>query len=191
MKPKLLIREVFETQSMEPLEDLYLEHRKTFIKWLGDKFGASKEEAEDIYTDAFIALYENIISGKLSEKDLTVQLKTYLFSIARNKTLSQFRQAVRFQEFIKEVEAIERSFGNEESKVNEEMADSLYRVFMVCFQKLQSIQQELSTRFHYHKKKMKDIATELKYKNANSAKRAKNNCMNKLRECCAENMHTL
>src|SRR4051794_41115573 len=69
----------------DALQQFYSAHRREFISWVQKAFGYPPEEATDIYQDSIIVVYENILSEKITS--LNASLKTYLFSIGKNKLL--------------------------------------------------------------------------------------------------------
>lgn len=67
------------------IEELYLLYKSPFFSWASPRFSLSEAEMTDCWQDSVIAFYEQVVSGKLQKLDVT--LKTYLFSIGRNKLL--------------------------------------------------------------------------------------------------------
>lgn len=73
------------------LDNLYLELKPAFMDWCYGKYKLNEADSLDVWQDTIIAFYEQTVSGKLTK--LEVSLKTYLFSIAKNKILNRFRTA--------------------------------------------------------------------------------------------------
>ena len=67
---------------------------KKILNFLQNRYGLSEDDCKDVFQEAFIILYENIQSGKLTE--LTSSLSTYFVSICRNKALEFLRGSSRF-----------------------------------------------------------------------------------------------
>lgn len=60
------------------------------IAYIKKEFSMTDDDAEDLFQDSFLALFQNVKSGKL--KKLTSSLSTYFISICRNKALKMMRQ---------------------------------------------------------------------------------------------------
>ncbi len=73
--------------SSEKLNDFLEQSRAKTLTFLSQRFTAlSDADLEDVYQEASVALYTNIIDGKL--KTLTSSLYTYFLSIAINQALT-------------------------------------------------------------------------------------------------------
>ena len=70
------------------LRKIYEKNREPFIKF-SRKYNVEKYDALDIYQDAIIVLYENIVSGKIT--DLKSKVSTYLFAIGKYKIFQMHR----------------------------------------------------------------------------------------------------
>jgi len=71
--------------------DLYNEYKNPFFLFIKGKVTAlDNENIQDLYQEAWYAVYKNIKDGKLLE--LTSTLKTYLFQIGRNQALSLIKR---------------------------------------------------------------------------------------------------
>ena len=60
------------------LKKIYDDNREAFIKF-SRKYNIESYDAIDIYQDAIIVFYENIVNGKIT--DLSSKISTYLFAI--------------------------------------------------------------------------------------------------------------
>ncbi len=69
-----------ESRGTAILDDIYIEYKDEFFNF-GRKYGAGRQALTDIYQDAIIIFYENVVSGKLTE--LRSSIKTYIFSIGK------------------------------------------------------------------------------------------------------------
>ncbi len=75
----LLIR----ANDQRAMKELYNNHLQPFISWAGRKFPyCSREDIEDVYHDAYLQLYTNVLEGRLT--DLWVKIGVYLFAIGKN-----------------------------------------------------------------------------------------------------------
>ncbi len=68
------------------------QYNKT-VGYLQKTFGLRLDDCQDIFQEAFITLFQNIKTGKLTE--LTCSLSTYFTSICRNKAMEVLRDAAK------------------------------------------------------------------------------------------------
>ena len=71
------------------VRELYYGHRDPFFNF-GKKYGLDYDDIADIYQEAFIALREHAINGKLD--DLKSSVKTYLFGIGKFKIYDRLKE---------------------------------------------------------------------------------------------------
>ncbi len=163
------------------LAELYEAQREPFINWMRGKYSISEEDVLDVYQESIIALYRNILDGKLTE--LKSRVSTYLFAIGKNIWLNRHRKMDReiaftfkfTDEHQKEVKVNEMSIeayhgiSSELLKVVSEMvvnmADPCYSILKL------SLLYDLST---------KEILKQLDYKNASVLYTQKNRCLKKV-----------
>lgn len=197
-----LIQTVYQRQDMAPLGELYQEHRSYFVKWLMKEYACEEEDAKDIFMDVLINFYEQIVTGKLRSQDLKVEIETYLNAMGKNQQLTLVKKKVRFAKVIAEVKAqaatteaapdvFELQEREEEEKAWLAQVEAQQEVFHRCFRQLKQQAQQLLTMFYYDRKKMREIAEDLQYKDANVAKRMKHYYLNQLRRCCFESSSSI
>ena len=133
-----------------------------------------KEEMEEAYNDALLAVYQQIKEGKLDE--IRISLNAYVLRVAKNKALdrarSMSRHAKNMQDFI-----FYESFSRIISNNNEENHQLLVWVGEVV-NNLQSPCKELLRFYYYDDLPLKQVAAVMKYKNQDVAKTKKSKCMN-------------
>jgi RNA polymerase sigma factor (sigma-70 family) len=155
------------------LTDLYTRYRTEFIQWLSSRLGCDGELAKDIYQQSILIFYENIQSGKLTT--ITSQVKTYLFSIGRNKYYEAVREQRKRESFILE-KSDDESFPEE---LLQQVEANLDRLGEPC--------RSLLIEYYYHKRSMEQLVAMFDYKNADSAKNQKYKCLERLRKLMKEN----
>ncbi|MCU0393630.1 MAG: sigma-70 family RNA polymerase sigma factor [Thermoflexibacter sp.] len=139
-----------------------------------------EEDAQDIYQEAVMVLYE-----KIKDKDfkLSSSLKTFIYSISRNKWLYKLRQegtgGISFDDvenFVEDLDVVDdaQNFDNEHIDYDHLLHEALQKMDDTC--------RKLLEHFYYHKLSLDIIAQKLGYNNANTAKAKKNKCMNRARE---------
>jgi RNA polymerase sigma factor (sigma-70 family) len=167
------IVEQIKQEGDRALTDLYVRYRTEFIQWLCGRLGCDKELAKDIYQQSILIFYENIQSGKLTT--LTSQVKTYLFSIGRNK----YYEAVREQR---------KSDAFKPDEVEEEaLPEELLQKVEAKLEILGEPCRSLLIAYYYHKRSMEQLVLMFDYKNADSAKNQKYKCLERLRKLMKEN----
>lgn len=148
---------------------LYELYRVEFVGYARRCFSLGEADAEEIYQDSFIALYENVKQGRLTQ--LTVSLKTYLFRIARNKILNARRDAAGKSG---ELHDALPATGNDDWAARQEMV----------YHTVQQMQEPCSTvltLYYWERRSMEEIAREMNYAGAQVAKNRKLACMRKLK----------
>jgi len=155
------------------LTDLYTRYRTEFIQWLCGRLGCDAELAKDIYQQSILIFYENIQSGKLTT--ITSQVKTYLFSIGRNKYYEAVREQRKGEAFVPE-NSDDESFPEE---LLQQVEANLDRLGEPC--------RSLLIEYYYHKRSMEQLVAMFDYKNADSAKNQKYKCLERLRKLMKEN----
>ena len=148
----------------------------------------SKEQAKDIFQDAYIAVWKNIKNDKFIPKNDTA-INGYLYTIAKNKWMD-YLQSLEYKkntsyEFVKH--KMEENLPSD--KANEPNADldltseqeKKMKLAMKAFKHLGKPCKDLLEKFYFEKKSMTEIAEELSI-DAASTRNKKYRCMQKLRE---------
>jgi RNA polymerase sigma factor (sigma-70 family) len=160
-----------DPKAMEYLYQQYWPVIAHFV-WLNQ---GRQEEAEDLFQDGIIILYE-----KLLNKDFYLQysLKTYLYAICRNQWLKRLRDKKKMMikdpdEFLENIPEIKE----------DEAADlpddaQLYQ----AIQDLKDPCYTLIIGFYYQRMNMEQLAQALHYATPNVAKQIKFRCLERLRK---------
>jgi RNA polymerase sigma factor (sigma-70 family) len=130
----------------------------------------SDEDAYDVFQDAIIVLYKNIVQPDFN---LSTDLKGYLFGIARNIWNGQLRYKRKLAELNIDIA--------EESDIEEIIDPVLERAVSRSFQKLKSDCQSVLTLFS-EGCSYEDIAVKMGLKNETYARRKKYLCKEALME---------
>jgi RNA polymerase sigma factor (sigma-70 family) len=166
----------------EALRYLYKKYYPVVLRLITQNSG-DEQDAEDIYQESLMVLYEK---AKDTNFKLSSSLKTYIYSISRNKWLYKLRQEgagrVSFEEVEDYIEVAEESqyFDNETIDYDEMVGEALKKMDETC--------RKLLEYFYYHKLSLDIVAQKLGYNNANTAKAKKNKCMNRARSIAKELM---
>jgi len=132
------------------------------------------EDAEDIFQEAILVLFNQIKKGELV---LTCQLKTYFYSICRNLWLKAIKKRR-----IKTVEIQDKeAFVNIEAstietiEINEEK-----QAMLELLKQLGEDCQSVLTYFYYERLQMKEIAIRMKFASDQVARNKKVKCLKQL-----------
>ncbi len=150
------------------------------------KNSGSKEQAKDIYQDAFVAVWSNIKSGKFEVRSES-SINGYLYTISKNKWLDYLRS----KHYKKTTNLPNQEFNNHSDVNIDEKDDDILKEkrlenVMQAFKGLASGCKTLLTKFYFEKKSMETIAEELNLDPA-STRNKKYRCMQKLREIALKN----
>lgn len=149
-----------------------------FLFWLSS---GEEKDAEDIFQDAIIIFYNQVKEESLK---LTVSLRTYLFSIARNRWLKTLRKQKKEVRLTEEHEYIVL----EEDTLAEELEfDETIRAIQATIAQLGKDCQQILRYFYLEKVRIKEIMSLLNYKSVQSVKNKKGRCIQKLKDKLRQN----
>ncbi len=158
------------------LQQFYSAHRREFVSWVQKGFGYPPEEAADIYQDSIIVVYENILSEKITT--LNASLKTYLFSIGKNKLLRKIDKDKKMESehgSITRLTEVGAEF-DDEQELNER-----YQAFAEHFETMGDPCKSILQLFYFRNLAMQTIATMMGYKNEDVVKSQKVRCLKTLK----------
>lgn len=157
---------------------IYSYYKIDFCSWIISKFNVAKEEAEEIFQASLLALIENLKSGKLSS--FSSSLKTYLFSIGKNKCLDYLKKKKRYTVF-SFYKFVLYDDGDQELIRKKEFEDKLNLVLEIL-EEIGPPCYVLLSMFYYENKNWASIANALGYKDEHSARSMKYKCIQKIRK---------
>ena len=145
------------------------------------KNSGGKDEAKDVFQEAFVAVWHNIKCNKYTPVG-EASINSYIFTIAKNKWMDVLRSkgfkktvvTSKLKHFEVPVEAFSEQ--NDDILENKRLQDT-----MQAFNNLGDACKNLLTKFYFEKKSMQLIAEELAI-DAASTRNKKYRCMQKLRE---------
>ena len=158
------------------IADFYKSCRNEFIGFALKNYRLSIELSKEIYQDAFLVMYRNIISGKLTE--LKSSLKTYLFQIGKNQIHNELRRESRLSDIGSQSGIQDNSLHDFDS--NSEKENLIRKAVRQSILKLSEKCRELLRLFYYEKKKHEEIMLILNYSTVDSVKTQKYKCFKKL-----------
>ncbi|MBM1105702.1 sigma-70 family RNA polymerase sigma factor [Aurantibacter crassamenti] len=167
------------------LKKVYEENREKFLNF-AKRYNLTEEENIDVYQDAYVIFYDNVMSGKV--ESFTSSISTYLFGIGKYLIFDQMRKN-------------KKTVGNnfDLSRVGE--SDELVSTFEIekpgltteqqllrkYFETLGKKCQELLTLFYYRGLTIQEIMETGGYNSENVVKSQKSRCMKTLKERITEN----
>lgn len=136
----------------------------------------SAEEAQDIFQEAMIVLYEKVRSGSF---ELNCQIKTYIYSVCRRLWLKRLQQLNRYSP---EVPGLESVVPVEEEIEDHEKRNAEFEMMDKAINSLGEPCRSLLEAFYLQKKNMQEIAAGFGYTNADNAKTQKYKCLMRLKK---------
>ena len=172
----------FRNDNQRATTHFYAKHRDVFFRDIGKYYLIRDTDLlSEIYQESVVRLWKNIKNGKLSENNLTTSLAGYLYSVGRLVALEILRR-----------ENITLKNTINEDDLSKLKADTMAGEWLGC-----ETEQEIAVRkavyamgepcsplllmFYWDKLSWEAIASELHYKDANSAKTQKYKCIQKLK----------
>jgi RNA polymerase sigma factor (sigma-70 family) len=167
----------FRNHDMSALQFVYQSYRRDFIKWASFKYSIEPEVAEDVFSDAVIDVYQNVLSERYHKSD-RASLKSYLFEIGKNKILNILNRQRISETHLKIIANQQGSSYNNifESNKNQEITNKVKELLELIDDKCQKV----LTLFYFHNLSMEDIAGEMDFKNEDVAKNKKLKCLKRL-----------
>lgn len=172
-KENRLIEQI-QSGDQKGIERIYTQFKTEFLVY-SSRFSVSDEDALDIYQDSIIALYENILSGKLTS--LTSSLKTYLFAIGKYKIYNSLKVKVVIED-IDDYEFLLEEESDDEFLLREENVKKLQQAYQTLGGKCQKVVK----LFYYENLTIEEIKDRLGYASKDVVKSQKSRCIKQIRE---------
>ncbi|WP_178987701.1 RNA polymerase sigma factor [Winogradskyella schleiferi] len=177
--------EAVKNNDPQVLKNLYVNNYPK-IEILVLRNSGSKDQAKDIYQDAFLAVWQNIKQDKFIPKSES-SINGYLYTIAKNKWLDVLRSSG----YKKTIVASQLGHFEIKDEENNDIDDDILKDkrledVMLAFKNLGQACKSLLRMFYFEKKSMKLIAEELALDSA-STRNKKYRCMQKLKSLALKN----
>ena len=162
------------------LRHVYEDNRDKFLNY-AKRYHLSEAENIDVYQDAYVIFYENIMSGKVM--DFTSSISTYLFGIGKYLIFDRMRKnkkTIRGEFDFSMVGENDRVIDEIEIEKKELTVEQqlLQQYFRVLGQKC----QDLLTLFYYRGFSIQEIMQAGGYNSENVVKSQKSRCLKTLKE---------
>ncbi|CAM4081292.1 RNA polymerase sigma factor [Zobellia roscoffensis] len=166
--------------SDELLRRVYESNRLKFLNY-ARRYNLSEEENIDVYQDAYVIFYDNVMSGKL--ESLTSSISTYLFSIGKYLIFDKMRKNKKVVTGDYDLSRV----GETDEQVNtfdveRQTLTTEQELLKKHFGSLGDKCQELLTLFYYRGFTIQEIMETKNYNSENVVKSAKSRCMKTLKE---------
>lgn len=167
------------------LKKVYEENRDKFLNY-ARRYNLSEDENIDVYQDAYVIFYNNVMSGKIDS--FTSSISTYLFSIGKYLIFDIMRKNKLKVKGDFDMSVV----GNEDALVNTIEVEqpgltTEQALLQKHFGELGKKCQELLKLFYYRGYTIQEIVVEGEYNSENVVKAAKSRCMKTLKERIKEN----
>lgn len=160
----------------QALDKLYEDHYPVILQMVTKNSG-SNVEAEDLFQEAMLVLYDNVTQGDFQ---LTCRLNTYIYAVCRRLWLKQLKEKSRFpsENYLnsQDLEGTEldiQRHWDEEARF-EQMKKSLVLLGEPC--------SSIIKDFYISGLSMQEISTKFGYTNADNAKNQKYKCLQRLKK---------
>ena len=168
------IIDLLKRNDEKTIRTVYNDYKKRFILF-AKRYNISEQDTIDIYQDAFIALIENVKSGKVDE--IKSSLSTYLFGIGKFMIFQKFKKNEQIH-IADDLESIEV----EDDLYSEDDIDSQVRLLQKGLDKLGEQCKKVLLLFYYEEKKLDEIQEQLGYTSKDVLKSQKSRCLKQLKE---------
>lgn len=163
------------------IKEIYMENYPAAKKYILLNRG-TQEQAEDIYQEAFIAMWRNIRLNRFESRNEN-SLKSYLLQIVKNKWIDHLRSAQYRNTVLLNESDVEH---NIELPSPEEQEKIL--LIKEHFKNLGDTCREVLQRFYYRKESLKTIANVFDWTEA-TARNNKYRCIERLRKSLQQNQY--
>lgn len=171
------LKEAFQKDAESTMKNVYTSYRAEFLAF-ARSYNLQEDDVLDAYQETHIALYQNLIDGKINYSSSTV--KTYLFSIGKHKLLNTIKKLKGKEE----VAYNDNLITNYTEYISEERNETL----VMSIKALGNSCREILTLFYYRKYSIEAIMQAMQMKNENTVKAAKSRCLKQLKGMMNKNV---
>lgn len=165
------LRHALLANRTQVLTELYRQSFPPVCRYIGRR-GGSEADAQDVFQDALVLLYEQATSGTLV---LTASVSTYLLGISRNLWRQELRRRARLAP-----EALSEELAAGLAEETEAPAESAFAV-LDYVERLSEKCKNVLLSFYYFQQPLTQIAERQGYRSVRSATVQKFKCLERLR----------
>lgn len=159
------VLELIKAGNEKALEFLYRKNYRMVVKMIMKNSG-TEDEAKDVFQDALIVFWEKVKSNNLV---LTSKISTYLYSVSQNLWRKELDRKAR-----NSGDMVERPTHIEWEK------QERIQVIQNCLKSMGETCRKILMLYYFDKMSMQDLAREMGFANADTAKTKKYKCKNEL-----------
>jgi RNA polymerase sigma factor (sigma-70 family) len=191
MKDNNLLREPIESQLSlirkgdgRFLRTLYESKRPGFVGWFQKTYGMGRQQAIDLFQNAFSAFYFNVKDGKIVVLKSTID--TYIFGIGKIMMKETFRKEAKLVDIdeLLEADLADYSIFHRENETHDN------RIVRMILDKLEDPCKTLLTLYYFRNFSLESIAESMGYKNQGVVKKKKCLCLKSVRSLLIESKLT-
>lgn len=178
--------DTLRTGAPDAFEQLYVNHREDFFSWAGRRFEAGRQDMEDAWQDAVVALYQQVCEERLTH--LSCSIRTWLFATGFRRLLNNHRKLKRIywrdtidDALIKGL-AEDVAENAENSERSKRLLDAMNILSPQC--------REMLVERYYHEQSIESIKTTWQFNNANTTSASLSRCLKKLKQLLRESLGT-
>ena len=171
------LKSIKKEERHSALTSIYESNYDTVSNFVLNNNGTA-EDAEDIFQEGVIALYEQVVGGLYKGKS---SISTYLYAICKNLWLKQLRRHKLFK-----AHKSNSVIGESISEIEEEESEDAVNKLVTLLEKAGNGCKRILLLFYYERRSMIEIARSLNYANAQVAKNKKSRCIKKIRLILSE-----
>ena len=172
--------EALKKGSQEAFKRVYEQNRERFIRF-ARKYSLGDDDILDIYQDAYIAFFENVQKGKLTE--LKSSIATYVTAIGKYKILERLRSRSKNAPVENRLQVVgEMDQSLDAFELEQEPLSPQQLLLRQHFERLGEKCREILRMFYYRGMNIKEIKTAGNYNSENVVKSQKSRCLKTLRE---------
>lgn len=167
---------------VEVVSEWYENLHTPFVNFIKGQFSdLSYDDIEDIYQNTFITVYENIKSGKVRE-DTT--WRSYILGIGKLKALNQVQRSHKQVDIYSPGSNLIRRCAEEvsEDELPVYKDETALKILDEQVKYLPEPCHTILLMFYHEKKSLDEISKTINFKNSQTAKVRKSQCMRKLKE---------
>ncbi len=174
-----LIFQKLKNEDSAAYKTVYMDNRELFLNF-GRKYALNTEDLLDIYQDAYVIFYENILQGKLTV--LHSKISTYLIGIGRLLIMNRMRKNRKTVSIESYLMPAETESALEQFEIEKDPLTDKQLLLKKYFERLGEKCREMLVLFYYKKNTIRQIMDAGGYASENVVKSQKSRCLKTLRE---------
>lgn len=167
---------VLVTDDNNGIRRMYDGFRGKFFQYFRNHYNINEDDIADAYQDAIILTWKNVKRGKLTPQTLNCELLTYLIGVGKNIISVLNRHYSR--ELIQEDQVwgqISDNIPSDEIDIEKEL------LIKNTVENMNEPCKSILTKFYWEEMSFEEIALDMNYANADTAKAQKYRCMQKIK----------